>query len=103
MTKPTRKEIFEEITAERDYQLERWGATADEQINRPADWVLYLAHYSSRWMNGSFAPYDVDTLADFRRHMVKAATIALAAIEETDKILAGENVRDDVLRPDQGL
>jgi chaperone required for assembly of F1-ATPase len=92
-----REKIWNEILAERDYQITRWGTKADERTNRPSDWVLYLSHYSSRWMDGSFAPYSRETLEGFRASMIKTATLALAAIEETDKILTGENLRSDIL------
>jgi hypothetical protein len=101
MTRPTREEILQEIIAERAYQIGRWGTNSDERLNRPTDWMSYITGYSSRWMDGTFAPYDRATLEEFRNSMLKTATLALAAIEETDKLLDGTNVRPDILRADE--
>ena len=62
------------------------------------DWVGYIAHHSSRWFTGGFAPYSPDELKKFRSQMVKVATLAVAAIQSTDAILEGQVNRPDVLR-----
>ena len=77
--------ILNEIKAEREYQIARWGNDADDKLNGPNDWVAYIAHHSSRWFPGGFAPYSPEVLEDFRKQMVKVATLAVAAIESHDR------------------
>lgn len=90
--------ILNSIRKERQYQLSKWGNTADLEINRPMDFVGYIAHHSTRWFNGGFAPYSKETLELYKNEMIKVAALAVAAIESTDAILKGEAVRPDVLR-----
>lgn len=78
-------DVYEEIKAERAYQIERWGNDKDDELNRPNDWVAYIAHHSSRWFPGGFAPYSPEVLDEFRKQMVKVATLAVAAIESHDR------------------
>ena len=92
------KDIFEEIQAERVYQVKRWGTKADDEINTPMDWVGYIAHYSSNWMSGGFRPYPRESLLAFRKSMIKVAALAVAAIGYTDRVLSGEIKRPDVLK-----
>jgi len=90
--------IYDEIKNERNYQITKWGTNADDQINTPMDFVGYISHHSTRWFNGGFRPYSQQTLLKFRSEMVKVASLAVAAIEYTDKLLSKENMRDDVLK-----
>lgn len=80
-----RQAILKEIDAERDYQDKKWGHNADDTKNEPNDWASYIAHHSTRWFNGGFAPYDATTVAAFRKQMVKTAALAVAAIESLDR------------------
>lgn len=89
--------ILAAITHEREYQKDKWGVDADLKINTPMDFVGYIAHHSTRWFNGGFRPYTAETLTDFRKEMIKVATLAVAAVEATDSILSGEVTRPDVL------
>lgn len=89
--------ILQDIQHEREYQVTKWGTKADDEVNTPMDFVGYIAHHSTRWFDGGFRPYTVETLEDFRTQMVKVAALAVAAIEATDKILLGEVERPDVL------
>ncbi len=91
-----RQEILDEIDAEREYQIQKWG-DADDSINTPNDFVAYLSHYSTRWFNGTFAPYNTETLVRFRDSMIKNAAIAVAAAEYAEKIINGDLERPDVL------
>lgn len=79
------RQILDVIAAERGYQMTRWGNKADDTLNSPNDWVAYISHHATRWFNGGFAPYDADTVAEFRKQMVKVATLAVAAIESVDR------------------
>lgn len=77
--------IFDEIRKERDYQTEKWGNTADDTLNTPNDFIAYIAHYSTRWFAGGFAPYNSSDVGRFRTMMVKVAALAVAAIESLDR------------------
>ena len=88
--------ILTEIRNEREYQKKKWGTDADDQVNTPMDFVGYIANHSTRWFPGGFRPYNDDTLYDFRDQMIKTAALAVAAIEYTDKLLDGSNIRPDV-------
>lgn len=81
----TRADIFAEIEAERVHQDQRWGHEADDTKNAPNDWVAFMAHYSTIWFGGQFAPYKPDVGAAFRASMVKVAATAVAAIESYDR------------------
>jgi hypothetical protein len=80
-----RQNIFEQIDRERKYQVGRWGNEADDTKNMPNDWVSYIASYSTRWLAGEFAPYSPETVIRFRRAMIQAAAIAVAAVESLDR------------------
>lgn len=76
--------IYEEIRAEREYQKNKWGNKADVEINTPNDFVSYIAHHSTRWFNGGFAPYPTSVVDNYRTQMIKTAALAVAAIEALD-------------------
>lgn len=78
--------IINEIKAEREYQIAKWGVEKDDTLNNPNDWVAYISHHSSRWFPGGFRPYSPEVLADFRKQMIKVATLAVAAIESHDRL-----------------
>jgi len=77
--------IYDEIKKEREYQIAKWGNDKDDELNNPNDWVAYITHHSSRWFPGGFRPYSSEVLEDFRKQMVKVATLAIAAIESHDR------------------
>lgn len=81
----SRQTILAEIDSERAHQQQRWGDQADDTINKPNDFVAYISHYATRWFPGGFAPYDAETVADFRRRMIQVASIAVAAVESVDR------------------
>jgi hypothetical protein len=80
-----RQEIYAALEKERAYQVNRWGNDADDTKNEPNDWVAFIAHHSTRWFKGGFAPYDKATVDAFRVQMLKVATLAVAAIESLDR------------------
>jgi hypothetical protein len=88
--------ILDDIANEREYQKLKWGTLVDDTINRPMDFVGYIAHHSTRWFNGGFAPYSESTLQNYRQEMIKVAALAMAAIESVDKIIDGTINRPDV-------
>lgn len=84
----TRQAILKEIDNEREYQVKKWGNGADDTKNQPNDWTAYIGHHSTRWFNGGFAPYDADTVAAFRKQMIKTAALAVAAVESIERQIA---------------
>lgn len=69
-----RRAIFNEIEAERAYQDGKWGTAFDDK-NTANDWAKYVADYA-----GGAAPLKLD-VANFERKMIKAAALAIAAVE----------------------
>lgn len=80
-----RENIFKQIDDERSYQEQRWGNGTDDTKNMPNDWVAYIAGYAGSWHKGEFAPYSPENVIDFRRAMIKVATLAVAAVESLDR------------------
>jgi hypothetical protein len=97
-TKAGMHDILKEIETERQYQKDKWGSDVDLRINTPMDFVGYIAYHSGRWFDGGFRPYPQATLEAFRKQMIKVATLAVAAIEHVDAILANQVDRPDVLQ-----
>lgn len=81
----SRESILKEINNERIYQEGKWGNEADDTKNTPNDFASYIAHHSTRWFNGGFAPYDTQTVDKFRNQMIKTAALAVAAVESLDR------------------
>lgn len=77
--------LMNEIAQERAYQIAKWGTLADDEQNTPNDFVSYIGSYSTRWFPGGFTPYSPETVDEFRKSMVKTATLAIAAIESVDR------------------
>lgn len=84
------------IVAERAHQIARFSPDGTEEgLNRVDDekndaphFAAYAAHYAMRWFPGGFGPWNQATFVEFKRCMVKAATIAYAAHEWADRRLA---------------
>lgn len=72
-----RAKIFTEIDFERAYQDDKWGSAFDAQ-NTVNDWVTYINHYLS---DASRMPFD---RVAYRKGLLKAAALAIAAIEALD-------------------
>ena len=79
-----RKKILDEINAERDYQVHRWGNEADDTLNDPHKWQTWLSFYSTKWTAGEFK-VTPQMAKDFRECMIKVAAIATAAVESYDR------------------
>lgn len=77
--------ILNEIQAEREYQVSRWGNEADDTKNNPNDFTTYIAHHSTRWFPGGFRPYTEPQIAEYRKAMIKTAALAVAAVESLDR------------------
>jgi len=70
--------VLKEIELEREYQESQWGTEFDDK-NTANDWATYVAHYTSK---ATVVPFDPQV---WRRNMMKAATLAVAAIETFDR------------------
>lgn len=85
--------VFEEIAAERLYQAVKFGGGSldaldkmDDEYNDPAAFTAYIAHHSTRWLPGTFPPFDQpEVLADFRKQMIKVAALAVVAVGWVDR------------------
>lgn len=77
--------VYDEIRAERDYQREKWGDNADDTLNTPWMWAAYIGQYATRWMKGTFLPLERNITDEFRKCMIKVATLAIAAVESIDR------------------
>ena len=75
----SRKKIFEEINAEREYQDGRWGTASDDK-NNASDFQMYINNQFCRGFS-----YTGDLLDNPRKALVNAAAIAVAAIETFDR------------------
>jgi len=85
MTQGKLEQILDEIRGERDYQVGKWGTAQDDTENTPWMWAAYISQYATRWMVGTFMPLKTDVTDQFRKCMVKVATLAIAAIESIDR------------------
>ena len=82
----TMDEILGEIKAERERQVNLAMAGDTESFDRTNsrnDWVAYIAAYSGRAAEKTFR--NKREGQDFRANMLKAAALAVAAIEAHDK------------------
>ena len=70
--------VLEEIRAEREYQDGEWGMEFDNR-NTLNDWVTYITIYMSQAARMDVPPEDQ------RKNMLKAATLAVAAVESFDR------------------
>lgn len=77
--------IYDEIKSERKYQTHKWGNETDDTMNEPNDFVSYIGAYMSKWFPGGFVPYTTETVDEFRKSMIKVASIAVAAVESIDR------------------
>lgn len=74
--------LFLGISAERDRQDGLWGNDFDDK-NTPNDWVAYICNYvTTGAYDGRKKEY---TPEKFREHLIKAATICVAAIETINR------------------
>lgn len=76
--------IYDEIRAERDHQIERFGVEADLEVNTPNDFVAYIGHHATRWFTGGFVPYPPAQVDIYRKQMIKVAALAVAAVQALD-------------------
>lgn len=70
-----RQAIFQQIDGEREYQDQKWGTEFDDK-NTANDWARYIADYTMK-----ATPMKGFSQEVFEKHMMKVATLAVAAIE----------------------
>jgi hypothetical protein len=70
--------FLKDIREERSYQKEKWGDEFDSK-NTSNDWIAYIAGYLGKAYNINHSP------DDFRKNLVKVATLCAAAVEWNDK------------------
>lgn len=87
-----RESVFVDITDERNRQDEKWGGAAHDDEHSPMIWAGLVTRHAMRACDG-----DVMTIARFRKQMVRAASLAVAAIESCDR--AAKRASD---KPDRG-
>jgi len=85
MSKDSMKAVFDDISAEIEYQYAKWGVSSDDTVNSPNDWIAYISEYSTRHMDGSFPTYNPAYVDEFRISMVKTAALAVAAIMSLER------------------
>jgi hypothetical protein len=74
-----REKILKEIDTERKYQEKKWGNEFDNK-NNANDWVAYTACYLGKALT---FPWDGHR---YRTMMIKVAALAVAAIENYDRL-----------------
>ncbi len=84
--------IFREIKAEREYQDREYGGPkTDDKYNGPMEWLGYISKYSSNWLSWGFPPHNKSA---FRTSMIRTAALAVAAIEQCDRLAEGKSAYD---------
>jgi len=74
--------VIEALIAERARQQKLWGNEFDDK-NTANDWATYISNYVAA---GAYSGrQDKYTPERFREHLVKAATLCIAAIEAIDR------------------
>lgn len=88
----TRISIFNEIEAERAYQDGKWGGKdVDDTHNGPYQWTTYINNYATAWYKKG-VPFGDLPVEEFRKSMIKVAALAIAAIEQVDRIVPEEDM-----------
>lgn len=72
-----RQEIFKEIDIERRYQEKKWGKAFDMK-NTISDWATFISYYTTTSAMGD------KTTGERREDLIKAAALAVAALESID-------------------
>jgi hypothetical protein len=77
--------IFSAITAEREYQKQKWSERYNDDEWRAIDWAKFILEYLPYAANfGCVVPLR-HTDYDFRTQMIKVAALAVAALEAHDR------------------
>ena len=76
--------LISSMIAERAYQMEKWGDGFDAD-NTANDWHAYISKYLGMTLVKDMSE---ESLADFRANLVKVITLAMAAIEWSERGMA---------------
>lgn len=69
--------IYDQIKEERRIQDQKWGGIEHDDTHSSNDWVAYIAKHLGRAADWDYTA--------FRRHMIRVAALAVAAIEWVDR------------------
>jgi hypothetical protein len=88
------KQVYSDITAEREAQIREWGGDSHELKHSPGDWIACIVKHLGRAM-GDSTQYScaLDDKWRFRRafrRMVIVATLAVAAVQAVDTLIEDE-------------
>ena len=72
------------MVTERAYQMVKWGDEFDAK-NTPNDWHAYISKYLGKTL---VPDQSAESLEEFRANLVKVITLAMAAIEWSEKGMA---------------
>lgn len=77
--------IYDEIKIERNRQDKKWGGQEHDDHHDPEDWCEFIIAYATwaRQMAVNNSP------EKYRRRLVQAAALAVAACESLDRVVAG--------------
>lgn len=73
--------LLDEILRERERQDAIHGGIRNDDLNTPKDWILF----GHKWMSKAFEATHNQNGRDYRKRMVQAAALMLAAIETFDR------------------
>lgn len=77
--------VMDEVREEREYQDQRWGPGVDDVINTPWMWAVYVVQYVTQDLIGPVIPIKKAEVDRFRRNLIKAAALCIAAVESLDR------------------
>ncbi len=75
MTNDKTRAVLEEVFAERERQVQQWGGVANDDRNKPHDWVAFITKQLGLLVTGKAV----------RERLIKVAALAVAAIEAYDR------------------
>jgi hypothetical protein len=83
----SRAAALSDVVYEREQQDEKYGGVEHDDLHNPNDWIVLVTRYAS---DAAARPacnddWTEDDAARFRKNMVRAAALAVAAIEYIDR------------------
>lgn len=87
MSNPERSAVLSDIAYEREQQDAKYGGVGHDDYHTPNDWIVLIARYAS---NAAAYPacredWTEEDAARFRKNMVRAGALAVAAVEYIDR------------------
>jgi hypothetical protein len=77
MKKLERKEVYEIVDEERDYQDEKWGGTSHDNTHSVSDWLIFMRIYLTEAENALYQSSAEDAMDAVR----KITAMGVAAME----------------------